>query len=542
MLTVVIIVIAGAIIIMIRHSADKRADSARTFYVSSNGDDNSDGLAKNRPWKTLNRVSAERLLPGDRILLMGGANFHGTLALDAQDAGDAQNPVIIDSYGPWRPSIESDLGVNITNTAGVTIRNLGIYGAGERAQAGILVLNDLQDARRLEGITLENLDVSGFANGINIGAAEGAMGFSHVRISDTAVRNNKKNGLAISGPTFDISNPIYAHSDVVITGVDAYDNTGDPETPESNSGSGIVIGSVDNGRIEECAAFRNGVSAASPREGPVGIWAYDSIRIVIERNVSFSNRSQGADGDGFGLDQNTSDSIIQYNLSYGNDGAGILLYGQRSSGPNMRNVVRYNISVNDVRRSGGTLGAISLLGGIDNGAYNGHVSEAKVYQNTVVLNDANPVKPALLLMGRLQSAIVANNVLAGPLALAGRQTSGDSVLQGNNYFSLRPSLLEWDGVEFATFDDWRNRPGAQSSDKVPGGIVAAPDLVDWAVPAGIISPTQLDAATGFAPKPGSPLIGSGVPLHSVGITEPGGRDFLGTEVDSDRRDIGAVAG
>jgi hypothetical protein len=473
---------------------------------------------------------------------MGGAKFHGTLSLDAQDAGDAQNPVVIDSYGPWRASIESGLGISIKNTAGVTIRNLGIYGVGDRAEAGILVLNDLHDTRRLEGITLENLDVSGFANGINIGAAEGSMGFSHVRISDIAVRNNTKNGLAVSGPSFDGSRPSYAHSDVVISGVDAYDNTGDPQTPESNSGSGIVIGSVDNGRIEECAAFRNGSSAVSPREGPVGIWAYDSIRISIESNVSFSNRSNGADGDGFGLDQNTSDSIIQYNLSYDNDGAGILLYGQRSSGPNARNVVRYNVSVNDARRPGGTLGAISLLGGIDEGAYNGRVAEAKVYQNTVVLNDANLVKPALLLTGRLERAVVANNVLAGPLALAGRQTSGESVLQGNDYFSMRSSLVEWDGVEFATFDDWRNRPGAESTDKVPGGIAAAPDLVDSAVPTSIISATQLNSATGFAPKPGSPLIGSGIPLGTVSITEPGDRDFLGTEVRPDRRDIGAVAG
>jgi hypothetical protein len=108
--------------------------------------------------------------------------------------------------------------------------------------------------------------------------------------------------------------------------VRAFDNSGDPNDVVKNSGSGIVLGSVNNATIERSLAYNNGWLCTAP-EGPVGIWTYDSNNVTIQFNESHHNRTGGpADGGGFDLDQNTSNSRLQYNYSHDNEGAGFLLY------------------------------------------------------------------------------------------------------------------------------------------------------------------------------------------------------------------------
>jgi hypothetical protein len=518
-------------------AARDRHEGGRTFYVNADGSDAFDGNSRDHAWQSLNRVSREGLRPGDHVLLAGKVT--GTLSLGPGQAGDAKDPVVIDSYGAERAFIVSDLGIDVHDTAGITIRNIGIYGSGSgSASTGINIVADRDTRKRLKGITLENLDVSGFITGIHI-RAEGPVGFSGVSITDAAIHDNRNNGLAISGPELDTNHPSYAHEQVLITGVFAYNNTGDSHDQTANTGNGIVIGSVDTGRIDLSTAYWNGTNAGNSREGPVGIWAYDSTHITIQRSLSYSNRTLGADGDGFGLDQNTTDSVIQYDLSYDNAGAGILLFGQHTNRPNTRNTVRYNVSVNDSRR--GYLGAISLLGGVDNADHDGQVSGARVYQNTVVVNDKTPRTPAILFLGAVADTTVANNVLSGPLALANRQETGKLLLRGNDFFSSGNDPIEWNNSTFATLDDWRRATGSEEVNGTSTGIQAAPQLTDPATPKGVLRATQLPGLTGFSPAPGSPLLGAGVALSSVGINEPGDRDFLGARVTSARRTIGAIS-
>jgi hypothetical protein len=510
-------------------------EGGRTFYINQDGDDTFDGHSRDHAWQTLNRVSQERLRPGDRVLI--GGRVTGTLSMGPGEAGDARNPVVIESYGASRASIVSDLGIDVRDTAGIAIRNVGIYGSGgDKEHTGISLLTTSQAKNRLTGITLENLDVSGFVNGISIGA-EGSAGFSDVQITDCAIHDNRNNGLAIYGPTFDSNHPSYAHTRVGITAVYAYNNSGDPNDRSSNTGNGIVVGSVDTGRIDQSAAYFNGRKAVNPHEGPIGIWAYDSTRITIERSLSYSNRTLGADGDGFGLDQNTTDSVIQYNLSYDNSGAGVLLFGQHNNRSNTRNTVRYNVSVNDSRI--GYLGAISLLGGVG-GDDNGRVSAAQIYQNTVVVNDNSPVTPAILFLGAVDETTAANNVFSGPLALARRQPSGNLVLRGNDYFSIGDRLIDWDKSMFGTLDEWRRATGSEQVNGASTGIQAAPQLIGPATPISVVRASQLPRVTGFSPGPGSPLVGAAARLSSVGITDPGERDFLGARVTSTVSDIGAI--
>jgi hypothetical protein len=510
--------------------------AGRTFYVNEDGSDAFDGLTRDQAWHTLDRVSKEQLRPGDRVLLNGKVT--GILSIGPGEAGDPHNPVVIASYGSTRASIVSDLGIQVRDTAGVAIRNLGIYGSGSgKERDGINIYADSATHDRLAGVTLENLDVSGFVNGISIGA-ETASGFSDVVITDSVVRDNRNNGLAISGPKFDSGHPAYAHKHVAITAVYAYNNSGNSQDQGPNTGSGIVVGSTDTALIDQSAAYGNGTRARNFREGPIGIWAYDSKNLIIQRSLAYSNRTLGADGDGFGLDQNTTDSVLQYNLSYDNSGAGILLFGQQSNRPNTRNVVRYNISVNDSRI--GYHGAISLFGGVDQGNSNGRVSDARVYQNTVIVADRNPPAPAILFLGDVDNTTVANNVLFGPLAVANRQPNGKIILQGNDYFSVGDTLIEWDKSTYSKLGDWRRATRSEDANGVSTGIQADPGLLNMETPTSIVRAAQLHTATGFAPGPTSLLPQAGVELASLGINDPGQGDFLGAPVSATSRSVGAI--
>jgi hypothetical protein len=56
------------------------AESGRTFFVSSvSGDDGFDGLSRQSPWRTLGKVNATELWPGDTVLFQRGGLWRGTL-------------------------------------------------------------------------------------------------------------------------------------------------------------------------------------------------------------------------------------------------------------------------------------------------------------------------------------------------------------------------------------------------------------------------------------------------------------------------------
>ncbi len=60
-------------------SEDRVAVTGNTYYVSNAGNDENDGTAPERAWKTLARVSAADLLPGDGVRFCRGDLFRGFL-------------------------------------------------------------------------------------------------------------------------------------------------------------------------------------------------------------------------------------------------------------------------------------------------------------------------------------------------------------------------------------------------------------------------------------------------------------------------------
>ena len=312
-IAVAVAAVAGAGLRLSRPTATHPGTPPRTYYLDPAGSDDADGLSPGTAWRTLDRLHGVVLAPGHSVLLRGGARFTGMLQLDQADAGSAAEPVTIGSFGSGKATIaaQATSAVYIHNTAGVEIRDLVVVGdsGAYSGNGGIVCYNDLPDGRMLEHIVIAGVEASGFKNGIEIGAAN--TGFRDVTVSDSLAHDNMEAGVALYGPDLQPSAPRYAHANVTVSSVQAYRNAGDAKNTERNTGNGIVLGSVSSGLIEQSSAYENGWLCAAP-QGPAGIWTYDSTAIVIEHNVAHDNHTGGpADGDGFDLDQNTSDCILQ---------------------------------------------------------------------------------------------------------------------------------------------------------------------------------------------------------------------------------------
>jgi hypothetical protein len=195
-----------------------------------------------------------------------------------------------------------------------------------------------------------------------------------VRIEQSLVCENARNGLCVYGE-WSRESKAYAHADVVIHSVTAHRNSGIAGLNRKHSGSGIILADVDGGRIERCVASDNGWRCDSREGGPVGIWTHDSNAVVIQHNRSSRNRTGGRfDGGGFDLDGGVTNSVMQYNYSHDNEGAGFLLAQYESARPFFGNVVRHNVSWNDGRRN--SYGAIHLFG---------DMADTKIYDNRIYL-------------------------------------------------------------------------------------------------------------------------------------------------------------
>lgn len=512
------------------------AASATDYYVSAGGADNKAGTSATTAWRTLSRVNGVTLRPGDRVLLRGGDTFSGTLSLDASDAGTAATPVTITSYGTGRATIAAGTGrgIFVYNTAGVAIANLNVTG-GNGAASGISFYSDLSGDVRLGFVRIDAVDVSGFGrDGIEIGSWNGHTGYSDVRVTNASLHGNARSGL------FTYAQVPNVHQQVYVGHVRAFDNPG-IASAASNSGSGIILASVDGGTIERSVAYNNGRLCVSTG-GPVGIWTYDSTRVVIQYNESFGNRTGASwDGGGFDLDQNVSDSIVQFNYSHDNDGAGYLLAQSPLTDAHHGNVVRYNISQNDGRAN--SYGAIEIWG---------RVTAAEIYNNTIFLASAPSGSPRAVriwnagVTDRFVSAVhLRNNILvtsgvpvveATAAALAG---AAELRFENNNYFGGTVVAI-WGAAQYSSLAAWR-ATGQEMLGAVPIGLSVDPGLVAPGAGPALGDADALASLDAYRLSNGSPMIDAGLDLAARYGIDPGATDYYGTALFAGNGyDVGAT--
>jgi hypothetical protein len=521
--------------------APVRAASGRVFYLSPSGSDQANGLSEATAWKTLARASQAQYQPGDRILLQGGAEFAGQLMLQQNSAGTATDPVTISSYGTGRPTIRATgtEGIKIYNAGGVEISGLNIVGdqAAYASSGGITFYTDQQVAGPLDHVVISDVDVSSFRWGIFFNTGTIGRGYQGVTISNSKLHDNRDTGLLTLGPDFDANNPSYAFSDVKVSGVTAYHNQGDPTNVEHHSGSGIILGSVNGGTIEQSSAYDNGGLCPASKEGPVGIWTYDSTTVTIQRNISYGNKTGGpSDGGGFDLDQNVSNSTLQYNLSYQNAGPGLMVYSAQQNGAQTGNTVRFNVSVGDAAGSG-SYGGLTVAG---------HVANTAIYNNTIVarpnsIGQSVAVKLGMPGLTGLDGVTIRNNVLlsqgAGPAVSSAVAFGIDKAfLQANSYYRQGGgSPIQWGAKQYTSLKDWRAVSGQEKTSDGRGlGVEADPKLQDESATPTVTDPGQLTSVTQFALASDSPAGGRGLEETNSFQASAGTVDYFGATLGGGR--------
>jgi hypothetical protein len=511
------------------------AQEPRTqYYVSPAGDDAQAGTSPELAWKSLSRASEAALGPGVQLLFEGGERFDGTLTFDDQDQGCASEPIIVGTYGEGRATLDAGdgQGIVVYNTAGLEVSGLDVVGSGRESNAedGILAYVDLPGDAKLEHLVFDDLDVSGFGKtGMSVGADNGNSGFRGVRITNTRSYDNAVAGIQIYGAWS--SNPTgYAMEDVYIGHCVVHGISGIAGLSH-HTGNGIVIGGVNGGVIERSVAYNNGW-LNSAVGGPIGIWAWDSNDITIQYNEAYGNRTDSrADGGGFDLDGGVTNSVMQYNYSHDNDGAGFLLAQfSGAARPFANNVVRYNISQNDGRKNG--YAGIDLWTASSENASN-PIRDISIYGNTVFVSPSATGSPAGLrfIQGiRTVDVQVHNNIFVttGGVKLAAIPSGqGGLVVQHNAYWSSEDTFqIVHEGTTYGSLSAWRDASGHETLSGAPVGLEADPQLNAPGQGATLGDADLLSTVQAYQLEPTSPAIDAGLNFGwGAGVT-----DYYGTAV------------
>jgi len=481
---------------------------AADYYVSPTGQDEPSGGGAGNPWKTIG-YALGRVGPGDTVHLEAGATFAENVYFGSAGAPGLPLTLISDpaNCATIQQANATSEGLLIWNTGHVTLENLVVTGFGTNVttKAGVAAMTD---NGRYAGLTFRNVTVSGFREGIVVyGWGSTSNGFHTVLIEACHAHHN----LNIGGQTW--AEGVGGISNIVVRGCRFNDNYGDPAAT-GNSGSGFVFGRTRDGLIEHCIAHDNG-GWGNATEGPVGLWAYDSAQITIQFCEAYRNQAKHMDGDGFDLDQNTTDSVIQYCYSHDNYGAGYLLCNG-DTGAWTNNIVRYCISEND--GTGGNMGGLHFYAASSAGLKN-----SQVYGNTIY----NRVAPAVWFHSftGMAGLTLRNNlfITADNKKLAnGSPTTAQALLQGNDYW---PSGGTFDVAGYSSLAAWRSAKNQEMLSGQPVGYSVDPRL---SAPGG-------GTTDGYLLQADSPLIDAGLQL-----TNPGPQDFFGNALPQGATyDVGA---
>ena len=509
------------------------------YYVDPDGSDANDGLSPQAAWQTIGRVNGFTFASGDSVLFEGGSRFAGNLSFGPDDAGSAAAPIVVGSYTPEdgadpaassRATIDAGTGDGLyaLNTAGFLVTRLNFVGSNQSPYggSGIRFKTDLPGDVKLPRVHVHDVEVQGFGNyGITVGGRNGKSGFSDVRITQARVHHNLVGGIEIEGE-FSRTSKGYANRDVYIGHCEVYENTGFAGSL-GHVGSGIVVSDVDGAVIERCVSHHNG-QFNTHVGGPIGIWAWDANNVVIQHNESHHNRtSSTADGGGFDLDGGVTNSVMQYNYSHDNDGAGYGLFQFPGARPFGDNVVRFNVSENDGRRNG--YAGIQLW----SAGYRNRVRDVQIYHNTVYTGRAAHGTPrAIYFQGSTADVTVRNNIFQtepGVTVAEVRYTQPGLRFEGNNYHS-GGGLVRFrrNARLFGTFSTWRAATGYERHDKRLTGSSVDPMLTNGGAGGTVGDAALLESLAAYRLRPGSPLAGAGLNLWAESGTDPGRRDFFGT--------------
>jgi len=314
------------------------------YYISNNGNDENTGLTRSNAWKTLDKINSATLKPGDAILFESGGVWEGHLS--PQGSGKPGMPITISSYGKGNIPVinigeEAGAGITLFNQSWWEIRGIEITcGAppklGVRREA-ISAMAGKEDTIR--GIVIRDCyihDIWGQVGGSGSSTMINIRRVNNLRIENNIIRRCDKVGIQVSG------------RDSIIICNNHLENLG---------GDAIIAHGPYRGLIEYNVADQTCLRTGDPylntgeesryRWWPhtAAIWMSHAKETIMQFNEVYNTGRQPANGDGqaYDFDFGCQNNILQYNYSRNN--AGFLLLMDNT----YKNIVRYNISENDVK-------------------------------------------------------------------------------------------------------------------------------------------------------------------------------------------------
>ena len=474
--------------------------NGQSYYVSPSGEDSNPGT-RQRPWRTISRANSHEFGPGESLLFEGGRVFRGTLSLDREDSGSSQAPVTIDSFGDGRAVLDAgkNRAIEVDGTSHLRIRNLKIVGSGRKtgnSESGIYLTG-------AENIEIDSIEVSGFRySGLYF------TGVTQGKFTRIHAHQNGFSGISSHG---DWSREIYVGHCLT------ENNPGDPTILNNHSGNGIVLGKVRGATIEYCESRYNGWDMPRKGNGPVGIWAYHSDRVVIQYNIAHHNRSTGTDGGGFDFDGGMTNSVLQYNYSHNNHGTGYLICQYKGAAPFRNNVVRYNISQDD-GLSNHDAGIFLWQG--DKGMDTTLVHNNTIYNSkgsAVGFGAADGVDREQIL-GRFYN----NIFVSGEGQITGGAHKGE--FKGNLYWAMGDGGFLVDG--YTSLEDWAESTGQEKIGEQLVGIFADPKLAKNGT--GLLNdPNRRKELGEYLLLTSSPAVDRALNLQELIGVAPGLQDYYG---------------
>jgi hypothetical protein len=375
------------------------------YYLSSStGNDNNDG-SQTQPWKTLSKISATTLGPGDTVYFKKGDTFRGHFVVDG--SGTEQSPITFTSYGNGNQPIISGSDHD--------------DGGGDYREAMLVTNHDNMVFDDLEIQNHRTISRSGVGDlvsfGIRIEVSDSNANLNNFSFRNMTFKNvyalywvdpadqNAFNDFEVSSLTFIsswggiINNVVVEDSyftDLQRIGVHIKNTSGKTSDKRNTNfvfrnNEFFQIGGtcVLPVRTENCLIENNifNQPGAKTNDKMIGrgsaVWNWYSINTIIQYNQAI-NAKGILDSHGIHVDHSNVDTFIQYNLMQDCEGGFVEILGG-----NQRAVYRFNVSINDGWRvnpnwanSDHTIWLNDKIGG-----QSGHPSyDSYIYNNTVVIN------------------------------------------------------------------------------------------------------------------------------------------------------------
>ncbi|MDH3322758.1 MAG: T9SS type A sorting domain-containing protein [Flavobacteriaceae bacterium] len=358
------------------------SDKHTTYYISTNGDDNNDGLSESKPWKTIDQLNLALandaqggwVAPGNKVLFKRGDTFYGHLFINR--SGTADNPITISSYGDVNDDLPIISGSGGTITGGDYFQAITMANTSNMLLTNLWIKNDRKDGSRYNYGEYTSFGIKLIAN--KWGGVHSNVVFRDLKISDvfgitipppkdfnqlnaTGIRlegEANQPDLKIGLKDITIEDCFFTH--IGKAGVWAvHKGNSDPNDDTANrnqnivvrnntfyqtGGSGVILSKTYNGLIEnnefDQTGYSDDIESRLVGRGS-GAWVWSCRNIIAQYNRSYGVRGPG-DSYGMHIDFGNKDIIFQYNYSENTEGGFCEILGD-----NLNSTYRFNVSVND---------------------------------------------------------------------------------------------------------------------------------------------------------------------------------------------------